>query len=413
MPRIWYTFAHWLTARLYYARIALRHGENLPVSGPILFLGLHRNGAMDGLVYRQALGPVVFMISTQLRRNWFARLFFDGIAVARSKDAQANDNPAALQRCVDHLRSGGRLFVFPEGTSSLGPRHLPFKSGAAWLIADCLATCSNLTVIPVGIHYECAWAFRSKVEVVVGEPISTDGLPESSLARIKELRRRIQSALEEVGLNVASAETQRELEQLAYVSTLATPRSWFDSLKALESGVPTPIRERARALEPQLQGRHLLRHQGVPLFPMRSPALYLMVLLLMAPMVLTGIAVNLPPLLAGWIAGKKFPDGLNVVALWRILVGAPLFVAWVVFTLAISCVTKKPLLAVSYLLITLLALLLYYRVKKLAVAVHNGLRFPALRPAMLEFRRTVLESLAARDEAPSTQTHYEPGASSR
>src|ERR1041385_6496227 len=43
--------------------------------------------------------------------------------------------PRPLRRSA---RSGGELFVFPEGTSSLGPRHLPFKAGGAQLALDCL-----------------------------------------------------------------------------------------------------------------------------------------------------------------------------------------------------------------------------------------------------------------------------------
>src|SRR5574341_1221764 len=53
-----------------------------------------------------------------------------------------------------------------------GPRHLPFKSGAAQLLLEYLdAPAPPLSVVPVGIHYEWPWAFRSRVEVVVGEPI--------------------------------------------------------------------------------------------------------------------------------------------------------------------------------------------------------------------------------------------------
>ena len=33
------------------------------------------------------------------------------------------------------LAAGGEVMIFPEGTSSLGPHHLPFKSGAASIAA--------------------------------------------------------------------------------------------------------------------------------------------------------------------------------------------------------------------------------------------------------------------------------------
>jgi hypothetical protein len=109
-----------------------------------------------------------------------------------------------------------------------------------------------LQVIPVGIHYECPWAFRSKVEVVFGKAISTEFAPGGTrLARLKELKRRIECGLEEVGINVESAEQQDEIQRLAYAATLATPRSYFRSLKSLEGGVPKAIEEAQTSLRPQ------------------------------------------------------------------------------------------------------------------------------------------------------------------
>src|SRR3954467_11455936 len=103
------------------------------------------------------------MISTQLRKNFIARIFFNGIAVARSGDeGDRVANRAALSECIALLQRGGELFVFPEGTSSLGPRPLPLRAGAAQLVLDWVDSGNapaSLRVIPVGVHYECAWAF--------------------------------------------------------------------------------------------------------------------------------------------------------------------------------------------------------------------------------------------------------------
>ena len=117
------------------------------------------------------------------------------------------------------LADGGELIVFPEGTSSLGPRHLPFKSGAVRIALDALAGGVPLRIVPLGIHYEGAWAFRSKVEVAVGESVSTE-LPAglSELGRLKELKRRVTTALESVGTNFTSDEAQQNAERVAYAA---------------------------------------------------------------------------------------------------------------------------------------------------------------------------------------------------
>lgn len=396
MSDLWYRGFHALCNWLYFARIEVVHAERLPKAGPVLYLGLHRNGAVDGFVYHSVLPQATFLISKQLRANPLGHLFFDGIEVVRAKDeGDRGANVEALQHCVSHLQQGGQLFVFPEGTSSLGPKHLPFKSGAVQLLNEYLTrTGGEIQVVPLGIHYECAWGFQSKVQVVVGEPIDIT-MPASAtpLGRIKELKRRMQAALETVGINVETEAQLDTIQRLAYVSTLGTGRSYFQTLKSLEKAILPEIHNAGQQLERAMLGHRLLRHQGVPLFPMASVWAYLVLLLLLAPIVGSAMVINFLPLGAAAFAGWKLPDDRNVISLWRILVGVPLFILWVVGVLVVALVTGKLLWFGLYVLVTVLGVKLYYRVKKLAVAVHNGLRHPGIRAQALSFRQTVLEHI--------------------
>lgn len=391
---VWRTWLYRFINYVYFQRITVIHPERLPKAGPVLFLGLHRNGAVDGFVYYQTLNQPVFMISTQLRRNWFARLFFDGIAVTRTKDeGERNQNQDAMRQCLGHLRNGGGLFVFPEGTSSLGPRHLPFKSGAVWLLLDYLESGGPpLQVVPIGIHYECPWAFRAKVEVAVGQPISTE-LPggASRMELLKMMKRRVQTALEDVGINVASDEYHEQIQRLAYAATLGTPRSYFKSLKLMEHAVPEEVTKEWQELA--LTNAKLWFHQGVPLFPAGPVLLYALALALISPIVLVAIVLNLPAFAAGWYAGKKFPDDRNVISLWKILAGAPVFALWAAAITLTMLLLGKIWWWLACVAITWLGLKLYYRFKKLAVAVLNGFRYPELRPKMLAFHQTLLHSM--------------------
>lgn len=395
MNHLWYRCWHWLCARIYFERITVLHLKRRSERGPVLYVALHRNGAVDGFIYRLVVPEGVFLISTQLRRSFFARLFFSGIAIARKRDEEdRGQNDAALRQCAELLASGGELIVFPEGTSSLGPRHLPFKGGAASLALDTLGRGVSLQIVPLGIHYERAWAFRSKVEVVVGEPISTE-LPAnlSELSRLREMKRRIAVALESVGTNFPSAEVQETAEQLAYAATLGTPRRYFTSLKALEVGVPEPLLARWNELAGRLATRRALLHQGVPLFPVGTWLHCPLLLFVLGPVVLAGALVNLPPMLAGWAAGRRFADELNVVALWRILVGLPLFVIWFGVVTMVLGLAASWWWALGYTLLTLVALKSLHRVKKLAVGVWNGLANRSLASRAHEFHRLLLETL--------------------
>ena len=81
LKKIWYAGFITLITQVYFRKISLYGKENIPAHGSVLFVGLHKNGAVDGFVYHRVLSPVTFMLAAQLRRNPVVRLFFDGIEV--------------------------------------------------------------------------------------------------------------------------------------------------------------------------------------------------------------------------------------------------------------------------------------------------------------------------------------------
>jgi 1-acyl-sn-glycerol-3-phosphate acyltransferase len=390
----WHRLLARALTRLAFHRVRVLHPERLPESGPTLYLGLHRNGAVDGFVYSTVLPRASFMISTQLRRSFAGRLFFSGIEVVRGKDeGDRGGNDAALDLCRKHLSDGGELFIFPEGTSSLGPRHLPFKSGAARLLLGIARQGLPVKVVPLGITYESPTSFRSNVEIVVGPPIATElSAVDSPRAALCEMKKRIEKALEDVGVNVESQEYLEKIQKLAYASTLGTSRSYHESLKALERAIPVPVEAEWRALESDRKVRPFT-HQGVPLVPIRFAGLYLAAFALLAPVVLAGGLLNFLPLAGGWLAGRKLADARNVITFWRLLAGAPLLLLWILGFAAASAVLGQPLILAVYALLTIAATGLYYRVKKLSVAAGNSLLHRKLRRPLRTLHERLLEAL--------------------
>ena len=391
----WHIIFQAFIRQLYFSRVEVRGADQIPATGPVLALCLHRNGAVDGFVYRKVLPQVAFMIKATLRQGLMGKLFFDGLEVARSEDGGRNGNLEVVEKCVDWLENGGWLGVFPEGTSGLGPRHFPFKSGAPRIALRHLQDGFPLTVLPLGIHYERPWAFRSRVEVVIGPSISLDQLADvgSSGARLQEVKRRFTEALESVGINVPDEPWQEMAQRFAYIATLGTRHSYFAALKAMEHQLPAEAVKAWENFETKARGRLLLRHQGVPLFPLRYPWLYAIGTLLLGIPVAVGALLNAPPLIVAWWAGWKIPDDRNVITLWRILTGVPLLMIWSFLWVMVGLVFGPWWLPLPYFALTYLAVRGWYRLKKLAVVAWNGLFFPGLRSSALKIHRAVLGAL--------------------
>jgi 1-acyl-sn-glycerol-3-phosphate acyltransferase len=401
---LWHRFLHSLIRWVYFDRVRLVHRERLPdlKGGPILFVSLHRNGATDGFVLHGLFPRITFLISRQLRRGFFLRLFFCGIEAVRGKDeaggkiSRRDANREALDACHLRLQEGGQLAIFPEGTSWLGPRHLPFKSGAARILHRYLEENPEgpITVVPLGLYYERAWAFRRRVEVLVGPSVDTALSPELSTGqRLCELKQRLHDALEGVGAEFRSEKAQERGETLAYASTLRTSLSYAEMSGRFADHLPHRITETWRTLDVNARALSLWRHQGVPLFPLSRThlALYLLLLLLLAPLVIGAAAMNLPVLFPSWWMARRKADGVNVISLIRIMVGFTLAPFWIT-AVAVGCALwAGPWFFLSYLTISVLGLLATYRFQKLAVTVRNGLFAPQFRARALQFRNLLLD----------------------
>ncbi|MGE5491077.1 MAG: 1-acyl-sn-glycerol-3-phosphate acyltransferase, partial [Actinomycetota bacterium] len=332
------------------------------------------------------------------RRSLLGRIFFDGIEVAREKDGKddAVDNAAALRQSVEALKAGGALFIMPEGTSDLGPRHLPFKKGAARILAAALAEGVRPTVVPQGIHYEQAWAWQSDAEIVAGPSLDLDLPPGTEgPAAVALLHKRIVAALEALAVQAPDADAFARRERTAYAATLGTGRSYFAAHKALEPGLPE-----AEGAQPDFDApvadAGLFLHQGVPLVPIRHAWAYALYALILAPLVVAACLLNLPPLLVAREAGRRFADAPNTITLWRLLTGAPALALWAGGLLAWAAAAGNLPAWGTYAALSWLGLRSIYRLKKLAVSLGNLVRFPSLRPRLLALHQRLDAALRAK-----------------
>lgn len=360
----WYPNFIRLITLVYFRRVELYGKENIPARGPVLFIGLHKNGAVDGFVYYRTLAPVEFMLAAQLRRNPIVRLFFDGIEVTRAKDKGVHSNIAALKKCISFLEGGGRLFVFPEGTSTLGPTHLPFKEGAAILASRFDFSKGPLTVVPCGIFYDDPTRLGGKAAVVADKPLVLT----APLER-REIQLQFTRALEAVGIDYPDAQHQHTTEQAAALLALYGEVPYCVFLRKLRDDAS--LYRQAETTLKQINQPGLWHYKGVAVFP-RSVVNSLWTWCITAPFVCYAFLWNLLPVCAGYLGAQKGADDENVISLWKII---PSFTLGLILTLAelLWC----PRLTVLSLAVSLLGFMVYGAWKKHTVSLYNWVRRPA------------------------------------
>jgi 1-acyl-sn-glycerol-3-phosphate acyltransferase len=126
--------------------------------------------------------------------GWLMR-FGGDISLRRGKGESVR---AMLQECLQTLRGGQSIMLFPEGTRSPDGKLLPFKDGAFQLAIE-----AQVPVLPIAVRgtRDCRpkgskWFGKARAVARVLEPIPTAGMTLQDVPRLRDLARaRIDAAL--------------------------------------------------------------------------------------------------------------------------------------------------------------------------------------------------------------------------
>jgi 1-acyl-sn-glycerol-3-phosphate acyltransferase len=377
----WHRILSRVLSHAYYRRVAVVELAREAPRGAVLYVGLHRNGAVDGLIYKRCFPRATFLISSQLTRSRFGRIFFTGIPVTRANDrGDRAMNAASLDRCVAHLVEGRELFVLPEGTSDLGPRHLPFKPGAARILERALASGVDVAVVPVGIFYAAADAFRSDVTVVRGHSISTE-LPRCATPdeRCDVLMARITAALETIGVNVACDDELSRIEAMSALAAESPGAEYYGTLAQLaRADMPDDVAAAWAAVNGAMKRGAVVTHHGAPVLSSRGLSWNVAWLALQSVITAAAAIINLPPIAVARLAGRRIADGRNTIALWRLLAGSAAAGVWISFLAIGSSISHHASWIFAYATLTLAGLVTYPELRARWPRFRNS----ALRPEL-------------------------------
>ncbi|MDP3770701.1 MAG: 1-acyl-sn-glycerol-3-phosphate acyltransferase, partial [bacterium] len=192
---------------IFFRSVTVDHGERLPKTGPVIIVGNHQNGLVDpGLFLAFLPRAAQFLGKHTLWQTWILRPFLalaGAIPVYRPQDgAESAKNDVMFAKCVDALRDGRCIAIFPEGVSNDAPSLRPLKTGAARIALRAAATCAPTTVsvVPVGLTFDAKTRFRSEALLTVGEPITITATADDTTTSgaVRALTERIRRSLEAV-----------------------------------------------------------------------------------------------------------------------------------------------------------------------------------------------------------------------
>ncbi len=184
--------AAWVAARTF-CMVRVRGVHNMPLKGPVLIVANHCSHLDPPLVATAFHNRrMCFLAKAELWKSRFLGWLI-GTLGSVPIERGASDR-RAFETCLDILKEGKALLVFPEGTRSPDGTLQPFEAGAA-RIAAAVPGCMVLPVRISGSNkawgpgkpYPRPWPVR----IDVAPPFSTDGL-RSQYAAKKSLFQAIQ-----------------------------------------------------------------------------------------------------------------------------------------------------------------------------------------------------------------------------
>lgn len=350
--------------RTYYRDVNVVGEERIPASGPIIFVGNHGNGLIDPALAMGFLPQVRFLAKATLWKHPFVSLFVRlaaAIPVQRRRDrgAEMRRNVDAFRAARIHLALGGRLCIFPEGMSHDEPGLQRMKTGSARIALETVMGRPDLglAIVPFGLSFSARDRFRSRVGMVIGDPIpvTSAGGEGVDWGEVEALTAEIERGLTEVTLNYESWREHRlvrravdlflrrgdNAEARLLTDRLPTHRLFHDAYRQLREQHPGATAKAARAV---LEYDRLLGLVGltdrqvlapVPLgrlvsLTVRSVAYVLLAL----PLAAIGFVVHALPYVVGRYLPRIARRPLHQRASWSVMSGVFLIpTIWIALTL--------------------------------------------------------------------------------
>ncbi len=258
-----------IIVRIFFRDIIIKGLENLPVSGALIYTPNHPNALFDPILFFCFVKnlPVRFVAMVPLFSIpvlGFIMHSLKTIPVARRFETEGIiDYTPFFDACLNTLKAGESLVIFPEGLSLPQSRMAALKTGAARLYFLAHEKGVDTKIVPVGFNYEQRSIFRSSLVISIAHPIDIDPFVDlykkAPLEAINRLTLEIADRLSEHVFQTEDSEDRELLILLERISRKAAEGdSWaqrFERLKIFEKGLAVLNESSPQEIE---ELRHLL-----------------------------------------------------------------------------------------------------------------------------------------------------------
>lgn len=228
MKKLWY-----LSIRLYIKiglffytkKIRTVGKENIPKKGAVLFTVNHPNGLIDPLMVTTNTPRIThYLVRAASFKNPMVKKVLASLnlmPIYRIRDGvkELSKNTEVFNDCFDILNKQKALMIFPEGSHDRRRTIRTISKGFTRILFGAFEKYPDLkvTIIPVGITYQNASQFSSKVAIHYGKPIKANDFynPNELKDSVNAIKSEVVNQLKELTVHIAAdANYQKTLNEL-------------------------------------------------------------------------------------------------------------------------------------------------------------------------------------------------------
>lgn len=219
LQKIWYNSIRLLvkTGLFFYSKnIHVSGVENIPKKGAILFCANHPDGLIDPLMVTTNCPRIShYLVRAAAFNNPYVKKFLESLnlmPIYRIRDgvSEVGKNKGIFENCFEIFKKGETLLIYPEASHNRKRTIRPLSKGFTRIVFGALDKYPDLeiTVIPVGLTYQNATFYPTKVAVKYGKPISVNDFYNANeqIISVNKLKNEVSKQLKKLSVHITDDE---------------------------------------------------------------------------------------------------------------------------------------------------------------------------------------------------------------